>query len=170
MFFDSLTEAIKSLVKEVRFAGSGTAELADKFEEQADRLKSLAREIRLLHKTLRLRMPGEVKLEILSQENGMSTVFRLRVPASAAADVLVGGSRKLVVKVGDRDAVEQTLAGDATVSEELTGEEHEVVSGSIADTDDDGLTGPAREFSFPIPDVTPPGQPGDVSIEIVSQD
>lgn len=157
MFFDSLTEAIRSLVISVRGQSVETA--------------LLKREIRLLHKTLRLRMPGQVKLQVVKQESGsMATKFKLVLPAATDKDVLEGGKRTLKVTVGEQPEVMQVLVGAAVESEELTGEEHDMVVGSLMDTDDDGLESPAREFSFEIPDVTPPAQPGEVSIEIISQD
>lgn len=169
MFFDSLTDAIKALAKEIRWFSQKTIDLTDKVNGLEVQTKFLAQEVKSLRKTLRLRMPGEVKLVVVKQENGMPTVFKLSLPEAVDADVKVGGSRKLTVSIAGGEPVETILSGDAVFSDELTGEEHDVVSGSLQDTDDDNNTGEAREFSLTIPDVTPPAQPGEVSIEIVSQ-
>lgn len=114
----------------------------------------------------RRRKPGRVYLRVLREgANGMLT-FILKLPEKSAADVV---SRELSVSVAGADAEVLSVAADATSSQEFTAEQGATVSGSLVDIDDAGNRSPAREFSFVLADTIAPPQPGEVGVEVVSE-
>lgn len=121
--------------------------------------------LRSLIKTRR-RKPGRVYLRVLREgANGMLT-FILNLPEKSAADVV---SRELSVSVAGAEAEVLSVAADATSSQEFTAEQGATVSGSLVDIDDAGNRSQPREFSFVLADTIAPPQPGDVGLEVTSE-
>jgi len=129
----------------------------------------LIREIVVLQlailKALRFKKPGLVFLKVLSEEGDMLN-FVLNLPAPGAADVV---NRKLVVKIGDADAVEVELAGDALVSDSYAGEQDAAVSGTLVDVDDAGNASEPSEFAFTLADTIAPPKPGDIGLTVTAE-
>lgn len=125
--------------------------------------------IKAATKVLRLKRPGLVFLRLTKEENDM-LFFELDLPASTTKDVLVGGKRKLTVKVGSADPVETELPGDAVVSGELSGNDNDTVEGSLVDIDDAGNPSDPSTFSFVLTDTIPPAAPGQVGMRITREE
>lgn len=123
--------------------------------------------LRRLQKALRLRRPKAVYLKLVSQgENGMLK-FVLVLPEKGAADVV---KRHLTVSVGAGEPAVLELDGDATRTDLMEGVEGDAVAGSLVDEDDAGNKSEAREFSFTLVDTIAPPQPGEVGVEVVSEE
>lgn len=120
-------------------------------------------------KALRVKRPGLVFLKLTKEVNNM-LFFELDLPASTTQDVLVGGKRKLSVKVGSADAVDLELSGDAIVSLELSGNDNDVVEGSLVDIDDAGNPSDPSNFSFVLLDTIAPAAPGQVGLRVTREE
>ncbi len=120
-------------------------------------------------KVLRLKRPGLVFLKLKKEVNEM-LFFELDLPAATNADVLNGGKRKLTTKIGSADAVEVELPGNAVVSSELSGNDNDVVEGTLVDIDDAGNPSEPSSFSFVLTDTIAPAKPGDVGLRVTREE
>lgn len=120
---------------------------------------------KLIERLTRPPRPKLVTLIVSEKENGMLK-FVLSLPQAGAADVV---ARKLVVKVGEAEAVAFELAADAFESQEFICADSTLVSGSLVDVDDAGNESPASEFSFVIVDTIAPPQPGEVGVRVTGE-
>lgn len=92
--------------------------------------------------------------------------FVLSLPEKSAADVV---SRELSLSINGAEAQVASLSADASKSAEMTGEQGATVTGTLVDIDDAGNRSLPREFSFTLADTIAPPQPGDVGLEVTSE-
>lgn len=117
-------------------------------------------------KLLRLRTPGLVWMKVVSEgENGMLK-FVLMLPPKGVSDVV---QRQLAVKVGSNDLGTVVLEGDIIESNEMQGDDNDVVEGSLIDVDDAGNPSEPRTFSFVLTDTLAPPQPGELGIRVTEE-
>lgn len=113
-----------------------------------------------------LKKPGIVTLHILREgEDGMLN-FVLNLPPKSASDVV---SRELAISINGAEAQLLTLEADAVKTQEFSGADNAVVAGFLVDIDDAGNRSPAREFTFTLVDTIAPAQPGEIGLEVTSE-
>jgi len=113
-----------------------------------------------------LAKPGIMKLAQTRQGDGKMLFFTLTIPPPGAADVV---KRELTVKIGDAEPTVVELATDVVVSEEMSGNQDDVVLASLVDTDDAGNVSPAREQSWTLTDTIPPPEPGELGLTVTRE-
>ena len=120
---------------------------------------------RLILKVLRLRQPGPVVLQVVSEE-GTMLKFKIVLPPPGAPDVV---SRNLSLKIGDAESQSIVLAGTDLETAEFVGAEGSIVSGQLADVDDASNISPARDFSFTLLDTIAPPMPGELGLMVTDE-
>lgn len=127
---------------------------------------ALVMEIRSLAKVLRLRQPGIVFVRMVSEgENGMLK-FIIVLPTPGASDVV---SRELNFKIGSGDPQTITLGGAALGTDELEGQDNDLIEGALVDIDDAGNRSEPRLFELILVDTIAPPQPGDVGLLVTAE-
>lgn len=100
----------------------------------------------------------------LTRESSMGLVYKLTLPPPGAPDVV---KRTLRVTVNGDTHPDQEV-NDST---ELTFQDNDAVSLSIQDTDDAGNVSPWSEpYTFTAKDTIAPGQPGQVSVNLLREE
>jgi len=117
-------------------------------------------------KVLRLKRPGLVFLILTREENNM-LFFVLDLPTPGASDVV---TRELSVQIGSNTPQNITLTGDVLVSAELSGNDNDVVQGSLVDIDDAGNSSDPSNFSFVLLDTIAPPSPNAVGLTVTREE
>ena len=117
-------------------------------------------------KVLRLKRPGLVFLVLTREENNV-LFFVLDLPTPGASDVV---TRELSVQIGSNAPQNITLTRDALVSAELSGNDNDIVQGSLVDIDDAGNSSDASNFSFVLLDTIAPPNPGAVGLTVIREE
>jgi len=95
-------------------------------------------------------------------ENGMGTIsFKVVLPVLADTDVV---SRELSVKIGEADAVVQTVAKDVAEVDGFSGDQDVAVVLSLTDIDDAGNRSEASTLEGKLIDTFAPAKPGELSL------
>ncbi len=168
--------SIPNLLKElVNFASLCYTELinirnyASSLESESiitrDSIDDLERTNRAILKVLRLRQPGLLFLNVISQDKNMLN-FNLTFPPPGASDVV---KRNLFIRIGTNDPESIDYPADATESKEFQGYEGWTVAGTLVDVDDAGNQSQPREFNFNLADTIAPPKPGELGLSINSE-
>lgn len=118
-----------------------------------------------LLKVMRLRQPGLVFLKLIGEENSMLK-FVLMLPAAGAPDVT---ERLCTVAIGANGPTTWTLPGTAVESDEMAGNDNDLVTGYLVDVDDANNHSEPRSFSFTLADTIPPPRPGEIGLRITGE-
>lgn len=133
-------------------------------------IRDLTREIIRLRKVIGLRRPGLVFSRMVFEGESSVSKFVLVLPAPGAADVV---QRELVFSVAGGEPVTQLLSGSALESDEFSGNQGDIVTGSLVDIDD-ATPSPNRSepslFELELVDTIAPPQPGQVGLKMTAEE
>ena len=115
-------------------------------------------------KAQRLKRPALVFLQLTREVNEM-LFFTLELPEAGASDVV---TRKLSLKIGSAEAVSLELAVGETAPE-FSGNDNDVVEGSLVDVDDAGNASEPSNFSYVLTDTIAPPAPGQVGLKVTRE-
>jgi hypothetical protein len=105
--------------------------------------------------------PGILTI-VLTGEKSMSTIsFKVVLPALVDTDVV---SRELSVKIGEADAIVQTVAKDVAEVDGFSGEQDVAVVLSLTDIDDAGNRSEVSTLEDKLIDTFAPAKPGELSL------
>ncbi len=133
--------------------------VADALWEIGNQFRAL---VELLKHETRPPLPKPVKLTITSEGEGTMLNYSIVLPAPSAADVT---TRTLTVNGVPQEITDLTQTEVAGYS----GNDNDLVSVSLVDTDDAGNASPERAQTFTLTDTISPAQPGELGLIVTSE-
>lgn len=118
-----------------------------------------------LVKILRRRKPGKVFLLLKREEDSMLK-FVLVLPEIGAADVV---KRQVALQIGSEEPQNLEIGPDELETQEFSGSDGDIVSGSLVEVDDAGNSSEPRDFEFVLTDTLVPPQPGQLGLRVTEE-